>query len=117
MKQSAASGFRALAHELRLSIFRFLIKEGPRGLAAGKIAAHFDVPPSTLSSHLSRLEQAGLLYSWREQQKIMYAVDIEGTQSLMHFLVEDCCGGDPHLCGMTVKKSSGSQRSKLLKTG
>lgn len=117
MKQTAVSGFRALANELRLSIFRYLMKAGPGGLAAGKIAEHFDVPPSTLSTHLSQLEQAGLLCSRREQQKVVYSVDITGTQSLLRFLVDDCCGGNPDLCGIGTKKKRPAPAQKTLKTG
>ncbi len=117
MKQPAVPGFRALANELRLSIFRLLVKAGPTGLAAGKIAVQLDVPSSTLSSHLSQLQQADLLYSWREQQKILYAVNIEGTQSLMRFLLEDCCGGNPELCGISITKTANAPRTKTLKAG
>jgi ArsR family transcriptional regulator, arsenate/arsenite/antimonite-responsive transcriptional repressor len=94
-----AKTFSALAHELRLAIFRLLVGHAPDGLPAGQIALRLQVPASTLSTHLTRLEQAGLLRSRRERQRILYAVDTAGTRGLVDFLVKDCCAGEPELCG------------------
>jgi DNA-binding transcriptional ArsR family regulator len=100
-----ADAFAALANELRLSVFRLLVRAAPDGLPAGQIADRLDVPASTLSTHLAQLERAGLLKSWREQQRILYAVDTEGTRNLVGFLIDDCCGGQPELCGYEARLS------------
>jgi DNA-binding transcriptional ArsR family regulator len=97
-----AEVFAALAHELRLEVFRLLVAALPNGVPAGQIAQRLKVPASTLSTHLAQLERAGLLKSWREQQRILYAVDREGTKNLVGFLVNDCCNGQPELCGYTA---------------
>jgi hypothetical protein len=52
-----------------------------------------------MSTHLAQLERAGLLRSWREQRRILYAVDTEGIRQVVTFLTEECCGGRPELCG------------------
>ena len=91
--------FSALAQEHRLAAFRLLMKEGPAGLPAGDIAKALDVPPSTLSAHLSQMCQAGLLQSNRRSQQIFYAINIEGTRRLIDYLTDDCCQGRPELCG------------------
>jgi len=91
--------FAALAHDVRLRVFRLLVEAGNEGLPAGEIAASLEVPASTLSTHLAQLERVGLLQSRRERQRIIYAIDTAGTQSLVDFLVNDCCGGRPELCG------------------
>jgi ArsR family transcriptional regulator, arsenate/arsenite/antimonite-responsive transcriptional repressor len=101
-----ADVFAALANPLRLSVFRLLVRLAPEGLPAGQIADRLEVPASTLSTHLAQLERAGLLRSWREQQRILYAVDTEGTRSLVGFLVDDCCGGQPELCGYDARRLS-----------
>ena len=103
-----ADTFAALAHELRLRIFRLLVATGPDGLAAGEIGAKLDVGASTLSAHLAQLERVGLLRSRREHRRIIYAVDTEGTQGLVSFLVDDCCGGRPELCGLDAKTTRAS---------
>jgi DNA-binding transcriptional ArsR family regulator len=53
----------ALAQETRLAVFRLLVKEGPEGLPAGRVAERLAVTPATLSFHLAQLERAGLLSS------------------------------------------------------
>jgi DNA-binding transcriptional ArsR family regulator len=105
-----ADTFSALAHELRLRVFRLLVATGPNGLAAGQIGAKLDVAPSTLSAHLAQLERVGLLRSHREHRRIIYAVDTEGTQGLVSFLIDDCCGGRPELCGLTAKTKRAARR-------
>ena len=98
MKEAAAK-LAALSQETRLGVFRLLMVQGPDGMAAGDIARHLGVPPSTLSSHLSVLENAGLISSSRVQRSIRYAVDIDGARMLIGFLTEDCCRGNPAICG------------------
>jgi DNA-binding transcriptional ArsR family regulator len=100
-----ADAFAALANELRLSVFRLLVATAPEGLPAGQIADRLEVPASTLSAHLAQLERAGLLKSWREQQRILYAIDTEGTRNLVGFLINDCCGGQPELCGYETRQA------------
>lgn len=103
MKLDAVNAFRSLAHETRLTIFRLLIKSGANGMPAGQIALKLKIPASTLSAHLHQLEQAGLLISRREQQRIHYGINLDGTQSLIQFLLQDCCSGKPELCGYSIK--------------
>lgn len=88
----------ALAQETRLAVFRLLVKEGPDGLPAGRVAERLGVTPATLSFHLAQLERAGLLSSQRHSRQIVYRVDLEGTRRLLAFLTEDCCQGRPELC-------------------
>ena len=104
--------FAALANDLRLRVFRLLVERGPEGLPAGQIALRLEVPASTLSTHLAQLERAGLLRSWREQQRVLYAVDDEGTRNLVGFLVNDCCGGQPELCGYPARQKTARPRQK-----
>lgn len=95
----AVDAFAALAHEHRLAVFRMLVRVGPNGLAAGKIALRLGLPPSSLSFHLSQLERAGLIRSRRESRHVIYAPDIEGARRLLSYLTEDCCEGRPEICG------------------
>ena len=107
-----AEVFAALASDIRLKVFRLLVGKAPEGLPAGQIALRLEVPASTLSSHLAQLERAGLLRSWREKQRILYTVDTDGTRNLVGFLVNDCCGGQPELCGMVTKDRPSKRKGK-----
>lgn len=88
----------ALAQERRLETFRLLVRAGDAGLPAGRIANAIGIPHNTMSSHLARLAQSGLVRSRRESRRIIYSVDIDSTRALLEFLIEDCCGGTPSLC-------------------
>jgi ArsR family transcriptional regulator, arsenate/arsenite/antimonite-responsive transcriptional repressor / arsenate reductase (thioredoxin) len=95
----AAAGFSALAQETRLGLMRLLATRGASGMAAGELASHLGQPPSTLSFHLSALEQAGLVQSTRQGRHVIYAVRFAGLRALFSFLTETCCSGRPELCG------------------
>jgi len=97
--KDAAAGFAVLAQETRLNLVRLLASRGASGLAAGEIADHLGVAPSTLSFHLAALEQAGLVLSTRQGRRIIYAVRFSRLRQLLAFLSETCCGGRPELCG------------------
>jgi len=99
LDQDAISALSALAQEHRLNVFRLLMVEGPKGLPAGEIAKAIGVSPSALSFHLSHLENAGLVRSWRDQRRIFYAVELDVTRQLVTFLTQDCCQGHPEICG------------------
>lgn len=97
--KEAAAGFAVLAQETRLRLVRVLATRGASGMSAGEVASHLGVAPSTLSFHLSALEQSGLVRSTRQGRHIIYAVRFAGLRELLSFLTETCCAGRPELCG------------------
>ena len=88
----------ALAQESRLAAFRLLVRAGTDGMPAGKIAEQLEIAPATLSFHLKELSNADLIQQRREGRSIIYSLHVESMQSLLAFLVEDCCQGRPELC-------------------
>jgi arsenate reductase len=78
---------------------RVLATMGATGMPAGELALRLSVAPSTLSFHLSALEQAGLIRHTRQGRHIIYAVRFIGLRELFSFLTETCCSGRPELCG------------------
>ena len=105
MKESdAVAALSALAHEHRLRIFRLLVTQAPYGVPAGEIAERLRISPTSLSFHLKELDHAGLVTATREGRFVRYAVRVEGMRRLLAYLTEDCCRGNPQLCGATVKK-------------
>lgn len=95
---TAVSRLSALAHPTRLETYRLLIKAGPEGLPAGRIAELTGSLPNTLSSNLSSLSGAGLVQSRREGRSIIYSAHFGAMSELLAFLVEDCCNGAPEIC-------------------
>ncbi|MDX2205417.1 MAG: metalloregulator ArsR/SmtB family transcription factor [Hyphomicrobiaceae bacterium] len=94
----AASKFAALAQATRIEVMRLLAERGMAGMAAGDLAGVLGLAPSTLSFHLSALEQAGLVHSTRQGRHVFYAVRFAGLRALFSFLTETCCNGRPDLC-------------------
>jgi protein-tyrosine-phosphatase/DNA-binding transcriptional ArsR family regulator len=97
--KDAATKFGALAQATRIEVMRLLASRGASGMAAGELASNLGQAPSTLSFHLSALEQAGLVQSTRQGRHVIYAVRFAGLRALFGFLTETCCGGRPELCG------------------
>jgi DNA-binding transcriptional ArsR family regulator len=104
-KKQAVTSLAALAHEQRLGIFRLLVRQGPNGLAAFEIAEAVEASPTATSFHLKELDRAGLLHSSRDGRYVRYAVHVEGMRQLLEYLTEDCCQGQPELCGSVFKKA------------
>ena len=88
----------ALAHDIRLDVFRVLVQAGPGGMAAGDIAARLDIRPNTLSNNLTILTAAGLVRWVREGRFIRYFARMDTMGGMLGFLLQDCCGGRPDLC-------------------
>jgi DNA-binding transcriptional ArsR family regulator len=79
----------ALAQETRLAIVRLLVQESEEGLSAGMIAEILQVPPATLSFHLSLLTDAGVLKSKKDGRNITYSVKHKSLKKLNKHLVEN----------------------------
>ena len=99
----AVDALSGLAQESRLKVFRLLVRAGPDGMAAGDIARALGVPKNTMSSHLGILSRAKLVQARKEGRSMIYAVNLEGTRSLLSFLVEDCCQAEPSVCGPMIE--------------
>jgi len=89
----ASEALAALAHETRLEIFRYLVRQGAAGQVVGALAEEFELPGATLSFHLRNLKQAGLLQVKREGRSLIYSPNFSVINTLMSYLVEDCCQG------------------------
>lgn len=95
-----AEQLSALGHPVRLQILRFVVQGGGNGTAAGDIQAHVGLPASTLSHHLKRLVDAGLVTSRAEGTYHYYAAEVSTLRKLTNYLWEDCCkrGGGGACC-------------------
>lgn len=89
------SALGALAQESRLAVFRLLVRTGPQGMAASKIAEQVGIAPSSLSFHLKELSIAGLVTPRQEGRYIIYVANFDAMNALVGFLTDNCCGGNP----------------------
>jgi ArsR family transcriptional regulator, arsenate/arsenite/antimonite-responsive transcriptional repressor len=94
-----AEQLAALGHPVRLGVLRFVVQGGDAGASAGDIQTHVDLPASTLSHHLKRLVDAGLLVARPEGTFHYYAADYKTLRALTDYVWEDCCKrGKPSCC-------------------
>ncbi|MEZ5841180.1 MAG: metalloregulator ArsR/SmtB family transcription factor [Hyphomicrobiales bacterium] len=96
---AALDALAALAQPTRLAVYRLLVRTRPSGLCAGDIAERLGVVQNTLSTHLGILSRAGLLGATREGRTIRYVASDDAMRALIAYLLEDCCGGRPEICG------------------
>src|SRR5438093_13130024 len=87
----SADRFSALGAEPRLQILRLLLAAHPAGLVAGEVQEELGIPASTLSHHLEKLKQVGLVTVRRESTYLWYAADTDALREVMNFLYEECC--------------------------
>jgi ArsR family transcriptional regulator, arsenate/arsenite/antimonite-responsive transcriptional repressor len=83
--------FSALGAEPRLQILRLLLAAHPAGMVAGEIQDELGIPASTLSHHLEKLKQVGLVAVRRDGTYLWYSADTEALREIMNFLYEECC--------------------------
>jgi ArsR family transcriptional regulator, arsenate/arsenite/antimonite-responsive transcriptional repressor len=81
----------ALGAEPRLRIVRLLLSAHPEGLVVGEIGTELGIPASTLSHHLDKLKNEGLIAVRRESTFLRYTANAEALQSLLGFLFDECC--------------------------
>lgn len=86
-----AAAFAALGQPSRLRIVRLLLSAYPKGLPAGEIQKDLNISAPTLSHHLDKLRQVGIVVSEKDRQWIWYSVRSEALKDLMAFLFEECC--------------------------
>lgn len=86
-----AEQLAALGHPIRLAILRFVVQAGADGTPAGDIQAHVKLPASTLSHHLKRLVDAGVMSTRGEGTFHYYSADYDALRVLTAYLWEDCC--------------------------
>lgn len=81
----------AMGTEPRLRIMQLLLSAHPEGLVVGDIQSELDIPNSTLSHHLEKLKNEGLVNVRRESTFLRYTANTDALQDLLQFLYAECC--------------------------
>ena len=87
----AAQCMESLGNEIRLTLFRELVKAGGSGLSVGDLQKRLDMPGSTLTHHVQHLEKRGLITQTREGRVLRCRASFGAIQALMGFLMAECC--------------------------
>ncbi len=86
-----ADMFSAMGTEARLRIMQLLLSAHPEGLVVNELGSELEIPSSTLSHHLDKLKNEGLVTVSREGTFLRYAANTEALQELLGFLYAECC--------------------------
>ena len=70
---------------------QLLLSAHPEGLVVGEIQEELDIPNSTLSHHLDKLRNEGLVEVKRESTFLRYTANTEALQEILQFLYAECC--------------------------
>ena len=89
--EKAASQLEALGNPTRLQLYRILVRAGDDGLAVGSVQEKLDVPASTLSHHLKRLVDTGLVTQERQATTLICRANYPGMNALIGYLADECC--------------------------
>lgn len=81
----------AMGTEPRLRIVRLLLSAHPAGMIVGDIGAELQITGSTLSHHLEKLRNEGLVTVRREGTFLRYAANTQALRDLLAFLYAECC--------------------------
>lgn len=86
-----ADMFAAMGTGPRLRIMRTLLSAHPDGMVVGDIGAELGIAPSTLSHHLEKLKNEGLVNVQRSGTFLWYSANSDALRELLAFLYEECC--------------------------
>lgn len=86
-----ADMFSAMGTEARLRIMQLLLSAHPEGLVVNEMQTELGIPGSTLSHHLDKLKNEGLVNVRRESTFLRYTANTEALQELLRFLYAECC--------------------------
>ena len=86
-----ADMFSAMGTEARLRIMQLLLSAHPDGMVVGELQEELEIPDSTLSHHLDKLRNEGLVQVRRESTFLRYTANTEALQEVLRFLYAECC--------------------------
>jgi ArsR family transcriptional regulator len=86
-----ADMFAAIGNDARLRILRLLLSACGEGMVVGDIQEELAIPGSTLSHHLDKLKNEGLVLVKREGTFLRYKANTAALQEILTFLYAECC--------------------------
>ncbi len=81
----------ALGNETRLNIYLALVRAGEDGLAVGEVQKRLDIPGSTLTHHLKRMVQAGLVTQEKQGTTLTCRANYKQMTNTIDYFLSQCC--------------------------
>ena len=89
--EKAASQLEALGNPTRLQLYRTLVRAGDEGLPVGRVQEKLGIAASTLSHHLKRLVDTGLVTQERQATTLICRANYPSMDALIGYLADECC--------------------------
>ncbi|MCB9959857.1 MAG: helix-turn-helix transcriptional regulator [Rhodospirillaceae bacterium] len=103
-----AKRLEALGNVTRLAVFRALVRTGRAGAPVGYLQRRLGVPGSTLSHHLRKLIEVGLVTQERQATTLICRADFEAMTETLGFLGNECCRDLP-LCASAAAEDAAAE--------
>jgi DNA-binding transcriptional ArsR family regulator len=87
----AARQLESLGNPTRLQVYRTLVRAGEDGLPVGRLQERIGIAASTLSHHLKRLIDAGLVTQERQSTTLICRAHYPTMNALLGYLADECC--------------------------
>ena len=87
----ASAQLEALGSPIRLKIYRLLVRAGLDGLPVGAVQDKLGMAASTLSHHIRKLIDTGLVTQERQGTTLVSRADFSTMRGLIGYLTEECC--------------------------
>lgn len=89
--EQAAKRMEALGNPTRLTLYRLLVRAGDAGRPVGALQESLGIAASTLSHHLQRLVQTGLVTQERQATTLICRANYAVMTELIGYLADQCC--------------------------
>lgn len=104
--EQASRQLEALGNPTRLQIYRTLVRAGHAGLPVGGLQERIGIVASTLSHHLRRLVETGLVTQERQATTLICRAHYPAMNALIGYLADECCADAA--CGAPAEPSAAS---------
>lgn len=105
--EQAARQLESIGSPTRLLIYRTLVRAGRAGLPVGRLQERLGIAASTLSHHLRRLVEAGLVTQERHATTLICRAHYPSMHALIGYLADECCADEG--CPETTTATSSAQ--------
>lgn len=89
--EEAADQLEALGNSTRLQVYRTLVRAGDAGMPVGRLQEKIGIAASTLSHHLKRLVETGLVTQERQATTLICRAQYPAMRALIGYLSDECC--------------------------
>lgn len=84
----------ALGSEVRLRLYRLLLRAGHEGLSVTAVQRATSIAPSTLGHHITALVSSGLISQERVGRELICRAEYREVRKLSAFLLQECCADE-----------------------